>query len=202
MARRSATCWAFRPAWGSCCPTTGPAAKGSTTRPRRCSSRRCTPRSISKRRARRSTTAARTRARAARSSRSKPAPAAKVGAFGRARSDPPSRRSRRRPKERGPILEQFLPRAFRRPAREGEVEQYLALFEARAQRGEPFEQALLFALQGVLVSPHFLFRLEEPNPDPRAAAGRALRDRLAAVVLPVGQHAGRGAASSWPRKAS
>lgn len=63
------------------------------------------------------------------------------------------------------ILERFIPRAFRRPAREGEVDQYLELFDAAVSRGEPFEQALLFAMQGVLVSPHFIFRLEEPNHD-------------------------------------
>jgi hypothetical protein len=65
------------------------------------------------------------------------------------------------------ILDEFLPRAFRRPAREGETDQFLAFFERAQQRGEPFDQAVLFALQGVLMSPHFLFRLEEPNPDAR-----------------------------------
>ena len=64
------------------------------------------------------------------------------------------------------ILEKFLPRAFRRPTREGEVDEYLALFESAQKRGEPFEQALLFAMEGALVSPHFIFRLEKPNPDP------------------------------------
>lgn len=64
------------------------------------------------------------------------------------------------------VIEKFLPRAFRRPAREEEIEQYFGLFEAAQQRGEPFDQAVLFALQGVLISPHFLFRLEEPNPTP------------------------------------
>jgi Protein of unknown function (DUF1592)/Protein of unknown function (DUF1588)/Protein of unknown function (DUF1585)/Protein of unknown function (DUF1587)/Protein of unknown function (DUF1595)/Cytochrome C oxidase, cbb3-type, subunit III len=64
------------------------------------------------------------------------------------------------------ILERFLPRAFRRPARDGEVDSYLALFEAAHRRGDSFDQAVLFAMQGVMISPHFLFRLEEPNPTP------------------------------------
>jgi mono/diheme cytochrome c family protein len=60
-------------------------------------------------------------------------------------------------------IERFVPRAFRRPAREGEIEPYVALFSAARESGQPFDQALLFALRGVLVSPSFLFRLEEPN---------------------------------------
>jgi hypothetical protein len=78
------------------------------------------------------------------------------------------------------ILEKFLPRAFRRPAREGEVEEYLALYESAQKRGEPFEQALLFAMEGALVSPHFIFRLEEPNPtpEPRLVSHYEIASRL------------------------
>lgn len=63
-------------------------------------------------------------------------------------------------------IRRFVPRAFRRPASDDEVARYAALFDAAHQRGDSFDQALAFALQGVLVSPHFLFRLEEPNPEP------------------------------------
>lgn len=78
------------------------------------------------------------------------------------------------------ILETFLPRAFRRPARDGEVEAYLKLFEAAQKRGDSFEQSVLFALQGVLISPHFLFRVEEPNPDakPRLVGEYEIASRL------------------------
>jgi hypothetical protein len=64
------------------------------------------------------------------------------------------------------ILDAFVPRAFRRPARTGEVEQYMALFRAAIARKEPFDQAIQHALQAVLISPHFLFRRERPNTDP------------------------------------
>ncbi len=79
-----------------------------------------------------------------------------------------------------PLLEQFIARAFRRPIRVGEVEQYLALFAAAQDRGEPVEQALLFAMQGVLLSPHFLFRLEEPNltAEPKLVGHYELASRL------------------------
>ena len=61
------------------------------------------------------------------------------------------------------VLEGFLPRAFRRPAKAGEVERYLNLFQAARKRGENFDRAMLFALAGVLVSPNFLFHVEEPK---------------------------------------
>ena len=62
------------------------------------------------------------------------------------------------------ILAAFLPRAFRRPARPGEVERYLAIFRGAQKRGETFDHAVLLALEAVLVSPNFLFRIETPNP--------------------------------------
>lgn len=64
------------------------------------------------------------------------------------------------------ILAAFLPRAFRRPVRDDEVDRYQALFAGALSRGERFEESILFALQGVLISPHFLFRVVEPNPTP------------------------------------
>jgi hypothetical protein len=78
------------------------------------------------------------------------------------------------------ILEKFIPRVFRRPVRDGELEQYVALFESAQARGEPFEQALLYAFQGALISPHFIFRLEEPNPDsePRLVSHYEIASRL------------------------
>ena len=61
------------------------------------------------------------------------------------------------------ILSRFVPRAFRRPARPGEVERYLAFFRAVQIRGQSFDRSILFALEAVLVSPNFLFHLEEPE---------------------------------------
>ncbi|HJZ96259.1 MAG TPA: DUF1592 domain-containing protein [Candidatus Solibacter sp.] len=77
-------------------------------------------------------------------------------------------------------LEAFVPRAFRRPAKSGEVERYLNLFRTQQKRGERFDQSILFALRGVLVSPNFLFRLEDanPEPDPRPLDDYAFASRL------------------------
>lgn len=62
------------------------------------------------------------------------------------------------------IIEQFVRRAFRRPAQEEDVQRYLQLFDRVWVRGDGFLPALQFALTGVLISPHFLF-LAEPEPD-------------------------------------
>ena len=61
------------------------------------------------------------------------------------------------------ILKSFLPRAFRRPVTEADIDPYLTLFEAARKHGEPFEASVFFALRGALVSPLFLFRTEPPN---------------------------------------
>jgi hypothetical protein len=61
------------------------------------------------------------------------------------------------------ILADFLPRAFRRPVDDADTQFYLGLFQSAAKRGESFEESILFALRGVLISPQFLFRAEPVN---------------------------------------
>ncbi len=61
------------------------------------------------------------------------------------------------------IIEEFLPRAFRRPADQADVDFYLGLFVSAGKRGESFEDSILYALRAVLISPQFLFRAEPPN---------------------------------------
>jgi hypothetical protein len=78
------------------------------------------------------------------------------------------------------ILNAFLPRAFRRPVQPGEVERYMAFFRGAQKRGESFDHSVLLALEAVLVSPNFLFRIEAPNPGPdmRLVDDYALASRL------------------------
>ncbi len=78
------------------------------------------------------------------------------------------------------VLTAFIPRAFRRPARAGEVDRYLGFFRGAQKRGESFDHSVLFALEAVLVSPHFLFRIEDPNPggESRLVDDYALASRL------------------------
>ncbi|MFN7920317.1 MAG: DUF1592 domain-containing protein [Bryobacteraceae bacterium] len=62
------------------------------------------------------------------------------------------------------VLERIASRAYRRPLRAGELDRLLALYDRSAQRGDPFEERVKLALQAVLLSPHFLFRIEgEPD---------------------------------------
>jgi hypothetical protein len=61
------------------------------------------------------------------------------------------------------ILKAFLPRAFRRPVTEGDIAPYTALFRAAQKQGRPFESAVFFTLQAVLISPQFLFHNEPQN---------------------------------------
>lgn len=78
------------------------------------------------------------------------------------------------------ILETFLPRAFRRPIAPTETTPYLELFHAAQKQGETFDNAILFSLRAVLVSPNFLFRIEPPNltPQPKPLDDYSLASRL------------------------
>jgi PAS domain-containing protein len=57
-------------------------------------------------------------------------------------------------------LQDFLPRAFRRPVTDEEIAKYAGLVEMAVEHEEPFEGGMRLALQAVLVSPEFLFRAE------------------------------------------
>ncbi|HZL90931.1 MAG TPA: DUF1592 domain-containing protein [Pirellulaceae bacterium] len=62
----------------------------------------------------------------------------------------------------GPLIE----RAFRRKSSADEVNRFAKLVEEAVAAGDTFEQGMQTALTGVLVSPHFLFRVErDPSPD-------------------------------------
>jgi hypothetical protein len=78
------------------------------------------------------------------------------------------------------VLRAFLPRAFRRPASEADVAEYLGLFRAARKQGQEFEPAMQFALRAALVSPRFLMLSEPPNPtaDLRRVDSYAMASRL------------------------
>jgi hypothetical protein len=63
-------------------------------------------------------------------------------------------------------LRPLVARAFRRPASDEEVETYARLVADAAAGGDSFEQAMQVGLTALLVSPHFLFRIEkDPQPN-------------------------------------
>ena len=62
------------------------------------------------------------------------------------------------------IVDRFAGRAFRRPARPEELERLLKLYDRAEAEGDRFEDRVRLALQGVLVWPDFLFRIELDPP--------------------------------------
>jgi hypothetical protein len=66
------------------------------------------------------------------------------------------------------ILDGFARRAWRRPVRPDELTALLELVDLARAEGDTAENGLRLALQQVLVSPHFLFRVElDPEPTSR-----------------------------------
>jgi hypothetical protein len=78
------------------------------------------------------------------------------------------------------ILQGFLPRAFRRPVTEKEMQVYLNLFRDAQKEGRTFDGSVVYMLRGVLMAPQFLFHVEAPNPgpEPRLLDDYALASRL------------------------
>jgi hypothetical protein len=64
------------------------------------------------------------------------------------------------------VLTRLITRAYRRPVTDQELERHVRLFEAARRQGDAFVPAVQLVLQAVLVSPHFLFRVEiDPQPN-------------------------------------
>ncbi len=78
------------------------------------------------------------------------------------------------------VIEDFLPRAFRRSIPESEILEYLAFFHAAYKADPSFMVAIRLTLQAVLISPKFLFIAEEPNFDskPHKVTDHELASRL------------------------
>lgn len=72
------------------------------------------------------------------------------------------------------VLEGFARRAFRRPATDLELAELIEVFERADRTGSSFDESLKLALQAVLASPQFLYRIEAPatSVDPAGAGGR------------------------------
>ena len=75
------------------------------------------------------------------------------------------------------IVGNFAQRAFRRPVPAKEVDSFLSFVSLARRQGDSFEEGIATALQAILVSPNFLFRIERDRPS--AAAG---------LSLPISEH--------------
>ncbi|MEN9632409.1 MAG: hypothetical protein RL077_813 [Verrucomicrobiota bacterium] len=68
------------------------------------------------------------------------------------------------------IFARLLPRAFRRPVTKSEVDQIVKLSDLVRSRGSSFEEGIRVGLTAMLMSPHFLFRIErDPKGTPDGA---------------------------------
>ena len=72
------------------------------------------------------------------------------------------------------ILNHLVSRAYRRPATASEIEQLNALVQLAMGEGAPLERGIQLAVQTVLVSPHFLFRLELDGQERETQLTRAI----------------------------
>jgi hypothetical protein len=77
------------------------------------------------------------------------------------------------------IVGSLATRAFRRPVPGAEMVRYTALFRGARQRGESFDEGIAVALQALLVSPDFMFRLEQNHATPAATVGAIGQHELA-----------------------
>lgn len=62
------------------------------------------------------------------------------------------------------IIERFATRAFRQPVSRAKLDRLMNLFDLADKQGEAFNDAVRVALEGVLISPFFLYRLELEQP--------------------------------------
>ncbi|MCH5377330.1 MAG: DUF1592 domain-containing protein, partial [Planctomycetes bacterium] len=59
------------------------------------------------------------------------------------------------------VLESFASRAYRRPVQADELDRLVGLVDSVMKRGESYERGIQVAVAAILVTPHFLFRVED-----------------------------------------
>jgi hypothetical protein len=81
------------------------------------------------------------------------------------------------------VLANLARRAYRRPVTDKEVEDLVKLVTMVQKDGDSFEDGLCLAIQRMLVSPHFLFRVEKVHPANRDEGSRRLSQHELATRL-------------------
>jgi hypothetical protein len=79
------------------------------------------------------------------------------------------------------IVENFARRAFRRPPTVNEIQRLVRLVDLAESQGDSFERGIQLAVQAVLVSPHFIFKVENEHRD--ASASYPITDHELATRL-------------------
>lgn len=78
------------------------------------------------------------------------------------------------------ILTAFTAKAFRRPAQSAEIDRLQTIFDMAQAEGSTFEESVRYSLKAVLVSPQFLFRIEQSpkGSEPQRVTDYELASRL------------------------
>jgi hypothetical protein len=95
------------------------------------------------------------------------------------------------------ILKPLVRRAYRRPVAPSDLDPLVALVTASEKRGDSFRDGLKLALQALLVSPDFLFRIERGRPVEIAAADAGAVAAVPARVLTDHELGARLASFLW-----
>jgi len=77
------------------------------------------------------------------------------------------------------IIGDFARRAFRRPVAANETADYTNFYTLARKHGDSFEEGIATALQAVLISPNFLYRIERDKPATTRITDSELASRLA-----------------------
>lgn len=72
------------------------------------------------------------------------------------------------------IVRDLARRAFRRPVTAQEIDRFASLVALAQKQGDSYEEGICLAVQGILVSPHFLFRIEKDPPAAKADTAHPL----------------------------
>ncbi len=83
------------------------------------------------------------------------------------------------------VLERFASRAFRRPVPAGELARLLKFVDLAIENGDSFERGIQLALQAILVSPQFLFRVELDSRSSGRSASESGSGRRSSEALSV-----------------
>lgn len=73
------------------------------------------------------------------------------------------------------ILTRFTRRAWRRPATDAEIDRLMSFLTLAHDSGDGFDVGMKLALEAVLLSPHFIYRVET-DPDPQSETPHRLND--------------------------
>jgi mono/diheme cytochrome c family protein len=72
------------------------------------------------------------------------------------------------------IVGDLARRAFRRPVTSAEIDRFASLVSLARRQRDSYEEGICLAMQGILVSPHFLFRIERDRPAANVDAAHLL----------------------------